>query len=122
MLKVIGFSLMNGVGFYWCFVYITTWLHQVAGVSQPMTLLLNSIGLAMMMVMTPLIGAASDRIGRKPVLLLGAVGLVLLAVPLFMLAGHGSVAAIILAQLGFGFCIGCYAGAGPAFVVEAFPK
>ena len=50
MLQVIGFSLATGVGFYLCFVYVTTWLHNVTSIPQSTALLLNSVGLAAMMV------------------------------------------------------------------------
>jgi MHS family proline/betaine transporter-like MFS transporter len=122
MLQVIGFGLSTAVGFYLCFVFTTTWLHQVAAVPVPLALLLNSIGLGLMMVMTPFLGTLSDRIGRKTVLLIGAVGLILLSMPLLGWMGHGTILAIVTGQFGFAIFVGCFAGAGPAFMVEAFPK
>jgi MFS transporter, MHS family, proline/betaine transporter len=122
MLQVIGFNLSTAVGFYLCFVFSTTWLHQVAAVPVPIALLLNSIGLALMMVMTPFLGALSDRIGRKTVLLIGAAGLILASVPLLGWMGHGTVLSIVTGQFGFEIFVGCFAGASPAFMVEAFPK
>jgi MFS transporter, MHS family, proline/betaine transporter len=122
MLQVIGFNLSTAVGFYLCFVFTTTWLHQVAAVPVPIALLLDSIGLGLMMLMTPFIGALSDRFGRKPVLFIGGAGLILLSVPLLGWVGHGTVFSIITGQFGFAIFVGCFAGAGPAFMVEAFPK
>jgi MHS family proline/betaine transporter-like MFS transporter len=110
------------VGFYLCFVFSTTWLHNVAAVPVPVALLLNSIGLGLMMVMTPFLGSLSDRIGRKTVLFVGAGGLTLLSVPLLLLMGRGTTGSIVLGQFGFEIFVGCFAGAGPAFMVEAFPK
>jgi MFS transporter, MHS family, proline/betaine transporter len=122
MLQVIGFNLSTAVGFYLCFVFSTTWLHQVAAVPVPVALLLNSIGLALMMIMTPFLGALSDRIGRKTVLLIGAAGLILASVPLLGWMGHGSILSIVTGQFGFELFVGCFAGASPSFMVEAFPK
>jgi NADPH:quinone reductase-like Zn-dependent oxidoreductase len=68
---------------------------RVAAVPVPIALLLNSIGLALMMIMTPFLGARSDRIGRKTVLLIGAAGLILAAVPLLGWMGHGTVLSIV---------------------------
>ncbi|HVA14615.1 MAG TPA: MFS transporter [Stellaceae bacterium] len=122
MLEVVGFNLATAVGFYLCFVYITTWLHQVTALAQSTALLINSLGLVELMVLTPLLGIVSDRIGRKPILYLGAAGLALLSVPLLWLIAHGTLLAIMTGQLGFAFFISCFGGAGPAFSVEAFPK
>jgi MFS transporter, MHS family, proline/betaine transporter len=122
MLQVIGFNLSTAVGFYLCFVFTTTWLHQVAGVPVPIALLLDSISLGIMMVMTPFFGALSDRFGRKPVLFTGGIGLILLSVPLLGWIGHGTVFSILTGQFGFAIFVGCFAGASPAFMVEAFPK
>lgn len=122
MLQVIGFNLSTAVGFYLCFVFSTTWLHQVAAVPVPIALLLNSIGLGLMMIMTPFLGALSDRFGRKLVLFTGGIGLILFSVPLLGWMGHGSIVSIVTGQFGFEIFIGCFAGASPAFIVEAFPK
>ncbi|HWE73519.1 MAG TPA: MFS transporter [Stellaceae bacterium] len=122
MLQVIGFNLSTAVGFYLCFVYTTTWLHQVAGVPGPIALLLNSLSLGIMMVMTPFLGALSDRVGRKIVLFIGGIGLILCSIPLLGWVSHGTVFSIVTGQFGFAIFVGCFAGAGPAFMVEAFPK
>jgi len=37
----------------------------------------------------PIVGALSDRVGRKPVWLVSLIGLTVLAIPLYMLMGTG---------------------------------
>jgi MFS transporter, MHS family, proline/betaine transporter len=122
MLQVIGFNLSTAVGFYLCFVFTTTWLRQVAHVSGPKALLLNSIGLAAMMAMVPFVGSLSDRFGRKRILFIGCIGLIPFSVPLLAWMGHGTVLAIVTGQFGFALLLGCFIGASPGFLVEAFPK
>src|SRR5208283_4444820 len=83
ILKVVGFTLGNGVGFYLCFVYVSTWLKEQQHISSSAALTLNSVAIFCMLILTPLAGALSDRIGRKPVLIIGAAGLALSAWPVF---------------------------------------
>lgn len=122
ILKVIGLNLVNGIGFYLCFVYVATWLRQVDNISTPVALALNSLALFILMILTPLSGMLSDRIGRKPLLLIGTGGFALLAVPIFSLMSMGTIPAIIAAQALFALLMSCFTGPSPAFMVEAFPK
>ncbi|MEK4035061.1 MFS transporter [Methylocystis sp. IM2] len=121
ILKVVGFTLGNGVGFYLCFVYVSTWLKEQHHLSASMALTINSIALFLMLIITPLAGALSDRIGRKPVLMIGAAGLALFAWPIFRLMSVPHVGAMLAGQCAFALFMSCY-GASPAFLVEAFPK
>lgn len=121
ILKVLGFNLRNTVGFYLCFVYLSTWLTENTKIPTSTALALNSIALVLMMLLTPLNGALSDRIGRKPVLIVGSAASVLLAWPLFSLMTTPNVLTILAGQCAFAFLMSS-TGAGPAFMVEAFPK
>ena len=121
ILKIVGFTLGNGVGFYLCFVYLSTWLKEQQHVASSAALTLNSIAIFSMLIFTPFAGALSDRIGRKPVLIVGAAGLALSAWPVFWLINTPHLPAILAGQLSFALFMSCY-GASPAFLVEAFPK
>jgi MHS family proline/betaine transporter-like MFS transporter len=122
ILKVIGLNLVSGIGFYLCFVYVATWLRQIDDISTPLALALNSMALFVLMILTPLMGMLSDRIGRKPLLLLGTGGFALLSVPIFALMSMATIPAIIVAQVLFAALMSCFTGPSPAFMVEAFPK
>jgi MHS family shikimate/dehydroshikimate transporter-like MFS transporter len=82
------------------------------------TLVASVIGLAT----TPLWGAISDRLGRRPVYLFGAVVTALFTAPAFALIGTGSAALIVLAFV-IGINVGhdSQYGAQGAFFAELFP-
>ena len=122
ILKVVGFNLVNSVGFYLSFVYLTTWLMKTHGYSESRALMLNGFALACLLGMTPTMGWVSDRIGRKPVLLFGTALLTVAAWPLFWVLSHDSLPAIMASQVCLAVIVGCFAGASTAFMVEAFPK
>ncbi|KOU16699.1 prop [Streptomyces sp. WM6372] len=69
-------------------------------------------------------GALSDRIGRRPVMLGGAVGVVVLALPLLHVlrspdaSPWSRAGAVLLA----GALVGLMAGPGPAMLAEMFPR
>lgn len=85
LLKLIGFVILVNVAFYIVLTYMPTYLSGTLGhdVTQS-NLLLVGIQLVMMLIIAPL-GALSDRIGRKPLLIAATAGFMLLSVPAVML-------------------------------------
>ncbi|MCX5192568.1 MFS transporter [Streptomyces sp. NBC_00249] len=68
-------------------------------------------------------GMLSDRVGRRPVMLGGALAVVVLALPLFHLLQDpaASAPAKAAAVLAAGAVVGLLAGPGPAMLAEMFP-
>jgi MHS family proline/betaine transporter-like MFS transporter len=66
-------------------------------------------------------GFLTDRIGRKPVLMLACILGFVGAVPVFLLLNHPSALLAQLGQLGLVAMIGLYGGAQPAIMVETAP-
>ena len=85
--------------------YVATTLGYGQGVALFGVVLYNIIGLALI----PVAGALSDRIGRKPIYLVGGLFVTLSAVPYFGLLTSGSIAlawtAMALAALGGAVCM-----------------
>lgn len=122
MAKVIGFNIINAVGFYMMFVYVVTWLIKQVKEPRSDALDINTIAMAVLLVLVPIMGALSDKIGRKPLLLFGAGGIAIFGYPLIWLMHHPDFMMILLGQLGFAVLIGAYFGAGPATLTEMFPR
>ena len=122
ILRITGLMLTQGIGFYLNFVYLSTWLTQYTHISKPVTLLLNAVMLALQLVLLPLGGAMSDRIGRKAQMVLGTLGFILLTWPLYRLIDHGSLIAVLAGQAGFALLQATMSSAMPAFNVESLPK
>lgn len=85
-LNVVNYTLLS---------YMPTYLQRRLGLSANDALIVPIIGMLFMMVLLPLAGALSDRVGRKPLWWGSLVGLFVLVVPLYMLMATGFVGAVV---------------------------
>ena len=120
--KMVGYTIINAVGFYIAFVYVLTWLVDQVKEPRSDALDINTITMAVMLVLIPFVGALSDKVGRKPVLAIGAGGFVVLSYPLIWLMHEPDFLRILLGQLGFAVLVALLLGAGPANLSEMFPR
>jgi MHS family proline/betaine transporter-like MFS transporter len=121
MLRLVGINVVGAVGFYTMFLYAVTYLAQIVHVGAAQALDLNTLGLGVLLLVLPLAGALSDRVGRKLLLLGSALGVFVLARPLFWLIHHPLWSLMLVGQLGFAVLLGLFVGTLPATMAEAFP-
>ncbi|UKA63049.1 MFS transporter [Arthrobacter sp. FW306-04-A] len=90
VLAMILAAAANTVG-YMLTSYMPTYLTESKGYDPVHGTLLTIPVLVIMAVCIPLTGKLSDRIGRRPVLWIGAISTVVFAVPAFLLIGLGDI-------------------------------
>ncbi|MEV7043169.1 MFS transporter [Amycolatopsis sp. NPDC051061] len=121
VLITIGARMAENVSYYvitaFILVYVTTGLHLPKGVGLSAVL----IGSAVHFVTIPLWGALSDRVGRRPVYLFGAIGMALWSFAFFALLDTKSSAVIVLAATVGLVLHGAMYGPQAAFFAEQFP-
>src|SRR5262249_38802943 len=81
----------------------------------------NTCAMGVMIALTPLAGALSDRLGRRRVILTGCAALAVLTYPLFVLLSSGRASAALEAQLVIAVCAALINAPAPAAFVELFP-
>ncbi|MFC5579078.1 MFS transporter [Lysobacter niabensis] len=82
VLTVVGLTMGGTLAFYTYTTYMHKFLVNSAGLDSRTASLLNASTLFVYMLMQPLVGALSDRIGRRPVLIAFGVLGTLLTVPI----------------------------------------
>ncbi|MEV6583586.1 MFS transporter [Streptomyces sp. NPDC051582] len=123
---VLGIGRITGwsAAGYTFLVVLPSYLQATLGASLREALLATALANAGFAASILPAGALSDRIGRRPVMLSGALGVVVLALPLLHVLQSPSASpwsrggAVLLA----GALVGLMAGPGPAMLAEMFPR
>jgi MHS family proline/betaine transporter-like MFS transporter len=122
ILRIGLLNVINGVGFYVAFVFLVTYMQTIGGLSEAAALEINTVSMLALLAMFPVSGWLSDQVGRKPLLLAGIGGLLVLSWPLFWALHHPSVSWNFVGQLGFALFIGLFGGTLPVALVETAPR
>ena len=100
ILQIAGLVVIHNVGFYTVFTFLPSYFTKTLGFTKMDAFVSITVASVVALVLILPLGALSDRIGRKPLLIAGSVGFVVFAYPLFMLLNTGSLVAAIAAHAG----------------------
>lgn len=121
VLTVFGLRFGEGAASYIFFAFSIAY-SQFVGIKSSWVLGGLTLSMLLMIPVSLLMGRLTDKIGRKPVYLAGAIAMVLVAYPYFSLLGSGVlwkvIAALVLAN---SITLGILEGAQPAFISELLP-
>jgi MHS family proline/betaine transporter-like MFS transporter len=121
LLFCVGFVVIKAVGHWILQTFMPSYLQTTLGFSQPLSYAATVIGLLVIAVLVPFMGLLSDRIGRKPVMIAGCAGFILLTYPALMLMGGGNFIGATVAMILLGIFMAAYDGASSAAMAELFP-
>jgi metabolite-proton symporter len=120
VLTAMGSRIGTDVAFYTFVLFIVTYVTQVLKLPRTTALTAVLIAAAVQLFLIPLFGRLSDRFGRRPVYLLGAVGALLWVFAFFPLLDTGRTVLIVLAAvIALLFHAAMY-GPQAAFISEMF--
>lgn len=122
MLQLMGLALAVNAGFYMMFVYANTYLTEHMHFSTARAMEINTLNLLFLTIMIPVAGYITDKLGRKPVLITGMLGLALCSYSLFWMMHQATEQMIFLGQFGFALLIAWIWGANPAAQAEILPQ
>ena len=121
ILHVVALVMTMAGGFYMLFVWWPTYLNTIVSPPVPHALLVNTVAMVALAALIPVAGLASDRFGRKKVLVVSLVAFAIVAYPLFMITDHSVMLAALACQLVFALLMAGVQGPMPAAMGEMFP-
>lgn len=121
ILLVFAIASLSALGAYTLGTYLVTYLQEVVGMSRTTAIAANFLAFFVTVPLVPLVGALGDRIGRKPLLLIGTPGFILLSVPGYLLTSTGNFFGAIVGQLLVALPWSFVVSAVVVIIVEIFP-
>jgi len=119
-LLICGITIGGTIAYYSWTTYLPTYAQQNVHFDKSSSLVISTIALAFFAVLQPFGGMLSDRIGRKPMLLIFAGGFAALIVPLLHLVQDTFASLLIVSLIGMVLLTG-YTSIAAAVNAEVFP-
>jgi len=128
MLVCMGLVLAWNVTNYMLTSYMPTYVTATmpdmqggSGVSETTSQVLQIVVMVVALVTIPVLGRLSDRIGRKPIVWVGAIGLVVLSFPSILLIRAQTGVSVFLGLLIMGLLLICFSATMPSTLPSLFP-
>lgn len=121
MLKAFALYISVTMPFYLASVYLLSFTQKKLGLPVEQALTINTSAMIAMLIAVVLSAALSDKVGRKPILFVASIAMLVSIAPLFMLMGVKTYATVLVAQVILGIIVGVYIAPMPAVLVELFP-
>jgi MHS family proline/betaine transporter-like MFS transporter len=122
LIVAFGISINAAVPFYISFIFMPSFATQRLGIASSTALFSTSIASLVAIILMPITGALSDRIGRKPLILGSTLGALVTSYPLFLLlTSQPSFTTLVIAQTIAIIFVAMFSGPLPAILCEMFP-
>ena len=117
-----GLVVTLTVSVYITFTYLTTFSTVTLKLPLRDTFLVQMASAAFMIVLMPIMGAWSDRIGRRPLMIGSLIGYLLVLYPAYSwLTAEPSITRLLVAQLSICVFVSVYFGVFSTVIAELFP-
>ena len=110
------------VAYYTWATFLPTYATLTTGRDQASTLTGSVIGLVLLVIIVPICGALSDRLGRRKIFpIIGAIGMIVLFYPLLLLLNQPGFGVYVLVAASGWVVLGIWQAVYPTIQAELFP-
>lgn len=117
----VGIVITTNVTYYMLLTYMPSYLSHSLHYSEDHGVLIIIAIMVGMLFVQPFIGMLSDKIGRKPFIIVGSIGLFILAIPSFILINSGVIGLIFCGLLILAVLLNCFIGVMASTLPAMFP-
>ena len=118
----VGLVVTATVSIYITFTYLVTYSTQILKLPLNQTFLVQMVGAGLMVLLTPFMGAWSDRVGRRPIVIGSLIGYLLVLYPLYAwLTDAPSISRLLTVQVVVCFFVSAFFGVFSTVMAELFP-
>ena len=114
-------SALGSITYYVGITYVPAFLTSVGSLGERAALWLSTWAAVAVILVTPLVGALTDRIGRKPVLIGLCFGSAVLPITLFSLMASSAGPQVLLGAVALAVLAGAVSAVGAVATAEQFP-
>jgi len=114
-------SALGSITYYVGITYVPAFLTSVGSLGEADALVLSTWAAIAVILVTPLTGALSDRVGRRPVLVFLALCSAVLPIALFAMMAHGTPFTALSGALALACVAGGVSAVGAVATAEQFP-
>jgi MHS family proline/betaine transporter-like MFS transporter len=118
--RAFAISSLGSITYYVGITYVPAFLTTAGALSERDSLWLSTLAAGMVILVTPFVGAASDRFGRKPVLTVLCVLSAILPITMFSLMASGSRAEALAGAVVLAMVAGGVSAVGAVATAEQF--
>lgn len=121
LLIYVGIVISTNVTYCMLLAYMPSYFLHNQHYLESRTLLIIIAIMICMLFVQPVIGLTSNRVGRKPCIIVGSVGLIMLAIPCFILINHSMISLIFVGLLLLVILLNSFTGMMASILPAMFP-
>jgi MHS family proline/betaine transporter-like MFS transporter len=113
---VIGWTIA-----YYALIGMPSFIAGIGGVPLTEALVSNLIAMVVHLLLLPVFGALSDKVGYRPLLFASMAGIAVVTYPVYALVATGEFGMLVLGQVIFSVVLAVFSGPAPAALAQLFP-